>query len=296
MMKKIFNVLLVLFILCSCKSYEVSSDLFDSTKPVHIIYTNMLTSDLTSENYINSLKTIKDDSLQQTPNVTLISTGNIYNENNGLYNTFIDEMNNINFDYATFGINDFKNGIDYVYQNIDKATFKFLACDLSYSGQIRDIFKKTIPFEVVDYDGIKIGYIGVTNPKFGENNPSYFYENNKMVVNFYNETPEVFYDTVQGSIDKAKKLGANYIVLISNLDTNDVEIDEDKQYYLIDDLVANTSNVDVVINGNEYGLPIESVLKSKDNKDVLVVSNGPSDTNYGKIILYHDYFSNIYFK
>ena len=258
-MKKLISILLVLLVLTSCKSYEVSNKSFDSSKEIVILYCN---------NKNANLKDIKNNEINNTPNVTFVSTGNI---------TDIDLMNNFGLDYSCFGLKDFDKGLDSLYKNTCQAKYKYLLCSASYNGQIKDYFKKTAPYEIVNYDGIKVAYIGVLSPRYVETNPNYFIEGDNIVVNFYNETEEVFYDTVECSIEKAIDKGADYIVIISNFDD-----DEKYSPYSLKDLISNLSYVDVVINGNDYSNLKEAVLKNKDNRDVIVVSNG---IHVGKITI-----------
>lgn len=268
-MKKIVSVLLFLLILVSCKSFVVTDESYDSSKDIVILYTNMYLENQ-DQFYLNVLDT-KESLLQETPNVTLVDTGN---------NLSISLMNGAGYNYACLGLNDFSYGLESIYNLTKTSNCKYLLCSASYNGKTKDVFKNTSPYEVVDYDGIKVGYIGVLSPRYVDTVPSYFSENDSVVVNVYNETEEVFYDTVQCSIDKAKEQGANYIVLLSNFD-------DDSMYspYTLEELISNLSFVDIVINGNDYSNLGYILYKNKDNKDVTVVSNGPNGTHFGKIVI-----------
>lgn len=263
-MKKIICILLSLLLLSSCRSYEITDKSFDSSKEIVIIYSN---------NPSNNVKEFKDNELKNTPNVTLINVGD---------NSNIELMNSIGYDYSCFGLKDFDNGLESLYENTCEARFKYLLCSASYNGQTKDYFKNTAPYEVVDYDGIKVGYVGVLSPRYVESNSENFKENDKVVVNFYNETEEVFYDTVECSIEKAKDKGADYIVLLSNFDD-----DEKYSPYTLEELISNLSYVDVVINENNYSKTGETYIKDKDGNNVLTVSN-----TLGKIVICNSLISN----
>ena len=282
-MKKIIIFLLLIFSLSSCRSYEVTSKNFDSSKEIIILYTNNSSTINNPDDYYLNVENIKNNLLNTTPNVTLIDTGNAIDSSNGKYNSYIDVMNKAGYDYSILGINDFSNGLDYLYQNINRSSFKYIFCNMSYSGQKKDIFKKTVPFEVVDYDGIKVGYIGVENPMFIEKQPNYFMEDDGIVVNFYNETPEVFFDTVQCSISKAKELGAEYIVLISNLDLKAPNVSD--LDYSLEDLVGYIKDANIVINSNDDKVLNNTYLKDADNNDVFVVLNGSNNSNFGSVVI-----------
>lgn len=268
-MKKSICLLLSLLLLSSCKSYETTNKSFDSSKEIVIFYSN---------NPSNSVKDVKENELKNTPNVTLVNVGD---------NSNIELMNSIGYDYSCFGLKDFDNGLEALYEKTCEANFKYLLCSASYNGQTKDYFKKTAPYEVVDYDGIKIGYVGVLSPRYVETSPNNFKENGNIVVNFYNETEEVFYDTVECSIEKAKDKGVDYIILLSNFDD-----DEKYSPYTLEELLANLSYVDVVINENDYSEIGETHFKDKDSKDVLIVSNGLNKDISGKIVIKNGYISN----
>lgn len=294
-MKKILSCFLIILLLTSCKSYEMTNNTYDGNREIVILYTNVLSSSVKSDEFYDIVKDSKIDCLKETPNVTLVDLGNILDQNNGSYNSSIDSMNSAQYDFAILGENDFSNGLTYLSSGIEKASFKYLMCNVSYNGTKRDIFKKTSPFMVVDYDGIKVGYIGVEDPSFIEKMPNKFLEGDSTVVNFYNETEEVFYDTVQCSIDKAKDLGAEYIVVLSNLKTN-INNDENENYYL-EDLISSISSVDIVINGNTMNNGAEErMLNDLDNKDVFAVLNGLDGTAIGKVVISNNSITNLAIK
>ena len=277
-MKRIICILLSLFIITSCRSYVTTNKSFDSSKDIVILYSNIIPESDNTDNVYSNINNTKEALLKETPNVTLVDTGN---------NPYIDKMNEVGYDYACFGLYDFSEGLNHLYENTEKAKHKYLLCSASYNGQTKDIFKKTAPYEIVDYDGIKVGYIGVFSPRYVEEKPEFFKEGDNTVVNVYNETEEVFYDTVQCSIDKAKDLGANYIVLLSNFDDKEIY-----SPYTLEDLIANLSCVDVVINGNTYTIDKQLTLNDKDNKSVLIVTNGPESTRFGKVTISNGTFKN----
>lgn len=271
--KKIACILLILLTVTSCRSYEVTNKSYDSSKDIVILYSNKV-----SDNDFEIIKSCKESLLKETSNVTLVGIGDYLN---------IDMMNNAGYDYSCLGPNDFSKGLNALYNSINKANYKYLLCSQSYSGQTKDIFKKTVPYEIVNYDDIKVGYIGVLSPRYLETYPEYFMEDDSVVINFYNETEEVFYDTVQCSIDKAKSKGADYIVLLSNFD-------DDPAYspYTLQELIPNLSDVNLVINGNEYTGRNEFTISDINNKNVLIISNGPLSSHFGKVTISNGIFTN----
>lgn len=278
-MKKFIFLILLAVIITSCKSYETTNKSYDSSKDIVILY-SFITPDIgnNKDDIYSRIKDAKESMLKETPNVTLVEAGN---------NLFLDKMNDTGYDYACFGVNVINNSLDSIYENTKKAKYKYLLCSASYSGQIKDVFKKTTPYEVVNYDGIKIGYVGVLSPLILEKQLLYFTDGSEKSINLYNETEEVFYDTVQCSIDKAKSKGADYIILLSHFD-------EDPNYspYTLEELVANLSNVDIVLNENLFFTNKEYVLKDKNNKETLIISNDNKSSRFGKVTIKNGIYEN----
>lgn len=266
-MKKIICALLVLLTVTSCRSYEVTNNSYDSSKEIVILYSFVVPErDKNVDSIYSTISNIKKSILKETPNVTLIEAGK---------GAYIDQMNEIGYNYSCFGINDI-DSLESVYENTKKAKFKYLLCSASYSGQEKDYFKNTTPYEVVNYDGIKVGYVGVVSPIDLELQLLLYTDGEDKLVNLYNETEEVFYDTVQCSIDKAKDKGADYIVLISCCAGGQI---------FLEGLIANLSDVDIVMNEGYYMINEVSFLKNKDNKNVLIISNDYNYSRCGKVTI-----------
>ena len=258
--------------IASCKSYEITNSAFDSSKDIVILYSFIVPGG--SENIddaYSKIKETKESVLKETPNVTLVEAGN---------NANVEKMNDAEYNYACFATNVIGDNLESAYENTKNAKYKYLLCSASYNGQTKDVLKKTVPYEVVNYDGIKVGYIGVLSPTYLEKKLSNFTDEEDKSVNYYNETEEVFYDTVQCSIDKAKAKGAEYIVLLSQFDEGYIY-----SPYSLEDLIANLSNVDIVMNESLSMTNEESYLKDKDSKDVFIISSDSKFSRFGKVTI-----------
>lgn len=259
-MKKLLVLLFISFLLVSCKNYNVTSSSYDSNKEIDIIF---------ASNSSENIFSYKDDLLNNTPNVTVVGCGNITSCNDA-------------FDYSAIGEDEFQNGLDSFYSYTKDIDYKYLACNLSYNGQIKDIFKHVSPYVIVDYDGIKVAYIAITSPEIKNTiNEKLFMENDNVVVNFYDEEPEVLYDTIQESIDNVKNEGAKYVILLSYLDSDTISAP-----YSAFSIINNLSNVDVILDGNIWSTPCDKqIIKDKDNKDVIFSWFNKDYNGYGLITI-----------
>ena len=238
-MKKIIVFITLCLVLVSCKNFNVTSSSYDKEKEINIIFTSL-----------DDATTLKEDYNKVTPNVTVVGCGDIVNKKG--------------YDYSAIGKNEFEKGVNSFYDYSKNNGNKFLACNLSYSGKVKDIFKKVDPYVVIDYDGIKIGYIGVTSPNIKNIlKEDSFTENDSVVVNFYDEAPEVLYDTIKEAICNVKEQGAKYVVLLCFLGTSSSD-----SPYSAYDVISNINNVDVVLDGNSNTLIKNEIVKDADNKDV----------------------------
>lgn len=252
-MKKIIVCLLTCLMLVSCKNFNATSSSFDSSKEIDIVFTA-----------IDDASSIKEEIKEKTPNVTVVGCG--------------DSINKVGYDYSAIGKNEFENGINAFYNFTKHTNNKYLACNLSYNGMIKDIFKNVDPYVVVDYGGVKVAYIGVTSPNIKNNlKEDLLMEDDGIVVNFYDEEKEVLYDTVQEAIDNVKEMGADYVILLSYLGTK-----ENDSPYSSYDFINNLSNVDIVLDGNSNSI-VNETIKDSDGKDVILCAFNLNYKNYGLI-------------
>lgn len=280
-MKKL--ILILLLLLVSCSSNYTSKNTYDKNSDIVVLFTsNMNKSNLTYDDVIE----IKNDYLNKTPNLTLVNLGNFIKED-----TDFSSLNKTNYDYSCLDLNEFNFGLDRLYENINKCNSRILLGDIAYNGQKRDVFKKTRPYEIVDYDGIKVGYLGLSSPNISTllSEDKYF-ENDNSVLNFFNEVEEVFYDTVQSTVNKMKKEGASYVIVFSCFGD-----DESLSPYNAFDILENTCDIDVFIDGS-FNASYNDTLINSDGKDTLLVSNGLNDYNIGALTLKDGDFASIYIK
>ena len=91
------------------------------------------------------------------------------------------------------------------------------------------------------------------------------------------------YDSVQKTIDAAKKDGADYVVAVAHLG-----IDESSEPWRSTDVIANTTGLDAVLDGHSHSTIPQEIVKSKDGKDVILSSTGTKLNNLGKLTISAD--------
>ena len=101
--------------------------------------------------------------------------------------------------------------IDYKLPQLAKLTkqakYEYLACNFKYLGTgTTDITYK--PYEIVDYGGTKVAYIGIATPEsFSKSTPAYFQDENGNYIYSFCEDDDgsALYKVVQDTVDAGQE-------------------------------------------------------------------------------------------
>lgn len=186
-------------------------------------------------------------------------------------------MNACEYDFAIPGNHEFDYGMENFLDSHANLKCNYFSANLFRDGKLL-----LQPYKIMDLGGRKIGFVGVTTPgTLASANPVVFKDpqNRKKQLYSFGEkikkkVPEL-YKIVQKSIDKAKKEGAEKIVLVAHFGNG-------YGLWNIADLVKNLHNVDVVIDGHTHQ---DYILKlpNGDGKEILVSQTGSRLSSVGRI-------------
>ena len=119
---------------------------------------------------IAGLAKIKKDMEATHKNVALVDNGDaiqgelIGTVSKGEY--MVQLMNFVGFDYAAFGNHEYDYTMPQLKKLVDMAKVKYLSCNFRYIGETPDENAVNLDaYTVVDYDGLKVGYVGITTPE-----------------------------------------------------------------------------------------------------------------------------------
>lgn len=277
-----------LFLLVGCVTPEYTEYLLND---IVILYTNDIHCEIEGNITFSNLSSYKESALKKTPYVTLVDCGDanqgevIGSVSKGEY--IIDIMNAVGYRFAILGNHEFDYGMDQLKNNINKFNGEYLGCNLTYSGSGENALSEVKPYEIINYDGISVAYIGVTTPyTTASSNPSYFMENGEFVYGFTTGNDgQNFYDVVQKNIDECISNGASYVVVLSHLGDG-----EEYSPYSSTDLINNTTGIDVVLDGHAHSAIPSKYEENKDGEDVLLSSTGTKLTNFGQLVITRDGF------
>lgn len=214
---------------------------------------------------------------KENPNTLLLDAGDIF-QGTPYFNYFGGElefklMSRLNYDAATLGNHDFDNAIEGFHKQLPHANFDFVSANYDFQNTILDTLVK--PYKIFYKDGIKIGVFGLGIELKGLVNPT-----------MYKETK--YLDPIEITQDLSRELKENencdLIICLSHLG---YKYDGDK----VDDLklAKATEHIDLIIGGHTHTfLPKPTIVKNRQDQDVLVNQVGAYGVNLGRIDFYFD--------
>ena len=254
-----------------------------------IIYTNDVHCAADTNLGYATLAAYKEYMEEATPYVTLVDCGDavqgdpVGSISEGEYP--IDFMNQVGYDYAILGNHEFDYGMEQLSDLISQSNATYLGCNLTYTGADENALLAVKPYEIVHYGDVDVAYIGVTTPEsISQSTPSTFTdEDGSYIYGFSGTSGEDFCAVVQDNIDECKEQGAEYVVLLAHLGTDEVS-----EPYRSTDLIAGTTDVDVVLDGHSHSVISCEYVNNKDGEKVLLSSTGTKLTYIGQLMITED--------
>lgn len=198
----------------------------------------------------------------------------------------VDILNYIGYDAAVPGNHEFDYGMDRFLEIAKGSEDKEKLADYDYiSCNLREIATNTPlldSYKIYEAEGKKVAVVGITTPEtLVKSNPSYFKnENGDWIYDFANDlTGEALYTAVQNAVNAAKADGADYIIAVGHLGT-----DDESKPWTSTEVIANTTDIDVLIDGHSHST-FNTKVKNKNNEDVITLQTGTNLANIGKVAI-----------
>lgn len=191
----------------------------------------------------------------------------------------VDIMNEVGYDVATIGNHEFDYGMDRFNELVEMAEYPYV------SANFTDLEGNTIlsPYAVLEAGGYSIAFVGASTPEtFSKSTPTYFQdEEGNFIYSFCggNDGADL-YAAVQAAVDDARAEGADYVVVLSHLGTEASSVP-----FTSTDLIANTSGIDVVLDGHSHSVWEMEIEQNKDGEDVVMSSTGTQLTALGSLTI-----------
>ena len=192
----------------------------------------------------------------------------------------VDIMNQVGYDIFTPGNHEFDYQIPRLLELtelLDAQTISSNFVDLT-TGE--SVFQ---PYTVLDYGDVQVGYVGITTPEsFTKSTPAYFQDENGNYIYGFCEgnNGQDLYDNVQASVDAARADGADYVVAVAHLG-----IEETSAPWRSTDVIANTTGIDVMIDGHSHSTIDGQQVANEEGEMVLLNQTGTKLSAVGKILI-----------
>ena len=228
----------------------------------------------------------RDAERQHTPYVAIVSSGDFAQGNTVGSLTkgeaIVRIMNAVGYDYLTIGNHEFDYTVPQMQHLSEMLTAKTLCCNFSRYEQDnddkddRDNDDLYPAYEVKDFGGTKVGFIGVATPStFRSSTPTYFIDDNGNLLYNFHQTDT--YECVQEAVNDAREEGAEIIIVLSHLG-------DDPEVAYSRGLIAATHGIDVVLDGHAHHVLNERLVNDRGDS-VTLSSTGTKFAYIGRLTI-----------
>lgn len=281
-MKKILGLALALALLLCCTAFaeEAAPAL---QKNLVVLYTSDVHCGIDQGWGYAGLYAVKE-SLAADNYVLLVDDGDaIQGEPIGTMTTgeaIIDIMNTVGYDIAIPGNHEYDYGMDRFLELAQKANFPYISCNFNKEGEL--VFA---PYAIKEFDGVKIGFVGVTTPMtLRSSTPRYFMnDEGEFIYGFLqDDNGDAVYSAVQKAVDDARAEGAQYVIVLAHMG-NEAECSP----WMYSDVIANTTGIDAWLDGHSHDTD-QVVMQNKDGQDVVRSACGTKLAHIGALTITTD--------
>ncbi|MBE7065228.1 MAG: bifunctional metallophosphatase/5'-nucleotidase [Ruminococcaceae bacterium] len=274
MKKKIVSFVLVL---CFVMSFLSLATIAESNDEIVILYENDV--HCAVDGYAK-IAALKKEMAEKSAHVCAVSIGDFIQGSSlgaisqGDY--IVELINLVGYDAVALGNHEFDYKLPRLKELVDTMSTKPVCSNFQKIGESETVFD---PFSIVTYGDTDIAYIGVTTPDtLTSSSPAQFKdENGDYIYTFHGDD---LYETVQKNINAAKTAGADYIIVLSHLGTEDVF-----EKWSAQTLVKNTEGIDVLLDGHSHSVLEKMTVEDKLGNDVIITSTGTNFENIGKLTI-----------
>lgn len=290
--------LLIISLLSSTMIYGAESDtttfsdLNVNNNQIVVLYTNDIHGGVSNHSqYSGSSKSLgfaglaalKEEAAKSAADVTLVDMGDalqgsvICSQSDGL--DCLDIMNHVGYDYQVLGNHEFDYGISQTKTFMEYSTAKYLAVNYIDLKENKNISQ---PYDIKTYNvngqEIKIGYVGILTPENITKGSvsTYQDEDGNYIYGFCGTDLNEFYGKMQEAVNEMKSKGADYIVALGHLGDEGITDGWSSR-----ELIANTTGIDVFLDGHAHSFLSGDTVKNKEGKNVILSSTGTKLVNIG---------------
>ena len=192
----------------------------------------------------------------------------------------VDIMNQVGYDIFTPGNHEFDYQIPRLLELTGMMDAQVVSSNFVDLSTGESVFS---PYAVLDYGEVQVGYVGITTPEsFTKSTPAYFQDENGNYIYGFCEgnSGQDLYDNVQASVDAARAEGADYVVAVAHLG-----VEETSAPWRSTDVIANTTGIDVMIDGHSHTAIDGQAVANEAGETVLLNQTGTKLAAIGQIVI-----------
>lgn len=274
-MKKLFWALIPILTLTGCFSEDNPVSSLQSGKSIVILYENDAHCNI--DGYAK-LRGLRDAIVAaDTSYVAIVSAGDYLQGDlagaisNGQY--IVDVMKLVGYDAITLGNHEFDYGVPHMQKLLPQIGTDIVCANLYKTGATTPMYQ---PYVIKQYGNKRIAFVGVTTPESMTDKAYAFYHTDGSQL--YDLRTKDCFSLVQQAADKARREGADYVVVLSHLGEEDsfTGVNSHK-------LVQSTRGIDVVLDGHTHSVIQCDPVANLDNVPVPTTQTGTKFNNVGKL-------------
>lgn len=272
---------IIAFILCAAMIFGalvITASAEKNNEDVVILYENDVHCQV--EGY-SKLSAMKKELSESYAHVGVVSSGDyIQGSSLGVASRgeyIIELMNAVGYDALTIGNHEFDYHLSRLDELVGLMDTKPVCCNF---GRVDAEDSYYQPYSIVSYGEVDIAYIGITTPTtVSSTSPAQFKdEDGNYIFTFH---PNDLYEVVQKNIDSAISEGADYVIALSHIGEGGVVYD-------VNELIANTEGLDVVLDGHSHSVIEGRSVTDRSGREVLLSSTGTKLEYIGKLTVSED--------
>lgn len=188
----------------------------------------------------------------------------------------VDVMNLVGYDAIALGNHEFDYKLQRLSELTDMLTTKPVCSNFYKIGEDSSVFE---PYVIKSYGDTDVAFVGITTPDtLTSSSPVQFMDTEGNYIYTFSGTE--LYSRVQSAVDSAKADGADYIIGLSHLGTEDVY-----EQWSVQTLIKNTTGFDAILDGHSHSVVENMTVNDKNSNTVIVSSTGTKFANLGMLTI-----------
>ena len=222
------------------------------------------------------------DAIADTADVCLVSNGDYVQGqtvgaiSKGQY--VVDVMQTMNYDAITLGNHEFDYGMERMFQLLRQVPSPVVCCNLYDVRTGRMVFA---PYVMKWVGNKRIAFVGAVTPTTMDTEAYAFKDQSDSII--YDLRSQDFPTLVQRAVNRARQAGADYVIVDSHLGEEETLDHSDSHT-----LVANTTGIDIVLDGHTHAVIEADTVLNKEGKPILVTQTGTKFAHVGKLLITPD--------